>query len=132
MWLNSLLLLALLSLSACQFFGPKKVIEPKVDIEQVQVQGFNFEKTNLVFFLNVKNENSFDIKIDEFDYKFFIFRNEEKELVSEGKMRDLPEIKKTAQTKVAVPLEVKTQKIVSSVLDMLSLGEISYEIQGTV
>lgn len=156
--------------SGCGSLRPN-MIPPKVEMKQIQVQDLSFKEMKLLLHLDIENKNSYAIRVDKMDYKFFLLKDGNRDLLISGELGvgssgavgvagsvgnsagatgsagearsaelqwdgqkpiEWPLQLNSGMNKVVWSLRLPMDKIISSAIQLLTLGEIQYEIEANV
>ncbi len=120
-------LLFIISTSACSTVALLKD-PPKVKLKDVRLQETDFKTAILNIILEVENKNSASATVRKLNYNLSV---NEKELAS-GIFDKKVELAANQITRVAIPISVKLEDIVSSAFALLQNKGAPYRVKGTV
>lgn len=120
------LLVLLLSLSGCALLKQKKIIEPKLKLENVRLDSANLEGAQLIFEVHVDNPNAFPLELDSVDYDLQF----EGKPVGTGQVSKNLRVEKNSSTVINLPVQIKLKNLMKSVGSLLGQGTTPYHITG--
>jgi LEA14-like dessication related protein len=125
--LFSLLPLTVLVLLSCAELQ-QLVQAPTLRIDDVNLNGIDFEKLSLDFVIKVKNPNPFGVNLNGFDYLFTI---EGKQLIGGQETRPIA-LSAQNESSVHFPLTIKFADIYQLVTENKNKDTLSYQFSGSV
>ncbi|MGZ3769731.1 MAG: LEA type 2 family protein [Bdellovibrio sp.] len=118
----------LFSLIGCSsvklLFGEK----PTAELREVQLMDASFSGGTLLFIVNVANPNSFDLVVDEIDYKVFLSGKE----LSEAKIEKPFAIPAKGNKNIEMPLPIKFGDLFEHLSHAFASRALDYRIEGNV
>lgn len=123
---NVFLLTLCCLLVGCGLLGRKKIKEPDVELQSVDVVGATVGGANVNFNFLVKNPNAFALKVDGGEYKL----ESEDRLLADGKVGKGLEVAGNSQAVLTLPAVVRFQDLFRSVSSFLSKGTAPYRLHG--
>lgn len=121
-----LLLAMCLALSGCSLLGKKKIIEPKLKLENVRLASANFEGAQLIFEVLVENPNAFPLELDQVKYDLEFAGDP----VGTGQVDKGLRVEKNATTVISLPVQVQLKNLLKSVGSLLGKGTTPYRLSG--
>ncbi len=121
-----LLLVLCFALTGCSLLGKKKIIEPKLKLENVKLASANFEGAQLIFEVQVENPNAFPLELDQVKYDLEF----DGENVGTGQVDKGLRVEKNATTVISLPVQVQLKNLLKSVGSLLGKGNTPYRITG--
>jgi len=113
--------------SACLSI-PKNLIEPKVELQSVQVQDPTFSDATLVFQFQVENPNTVPLEVDSLNYNLQLNGKQ----FTEGSVSEGLKVGSQSTATLPLPIRVKYSDLAGSISSFLSQGSTPYQVQGAV
>lgn len=117
----------LVSMSAC-LSVPKNLVEPKVNLQAVDVKDATFSDATLLFQFQVENPNAVPIEVDSLNYNLKLNGQN----FTEGSVNEGLKVGANSQTTIPLPIRVKYTDLTSSLSQLISRGSTPYELNGSV
>lgn len=117
----------ILFLSACMSI-PKNLIEPKVDLQNVDVSDANFSEATLIFQFLVQNPNEIPLAVDSVDYDLALNGKP----LTKGTLEEGLKVGSKSSAVIPLPIRVKYSDLASSLSSLLSQGSTPYQVKGAV
>jgi LEA14-like dessication related protein len=122
---NSVILI--LGLGACSGL-PTNLIQPKVNLQQVNVADPTFSDATMIFQFVVENPNAVDLKVDQVNYDLALNGKP----FTKGILEKGLQVGANSSAVIPVPIRVRYSDLASSIGDFLRNGSTPYEVQGSV
>lgn len=106
----------------------RDLVEPKVELKNVEVKEAGFQDARLLFNLEVQNPNAREIAVDQLNY--IIKLNGKK--FTEGTANENLKVGANSSAVIGLPVKVKYSDLASSLADLMKNRLINYELEGDV
>lgn len=110
---------------SCSSFQ-KAIIEPKVELQNVEISEPTTSEATLIFNFQVDNPNAFAIKLDEVNYNIKL--NDKP--FTEGVVNEGLQVDGNSTAIIPLPIRVKYSDLFASVTHLVSLGATPYHLTG--
>ena len=115
------------AVSACSGLH-KDLIEPKVNLQNVQVTDPTFSEATLVFHFQVENPNTVPLEVDKVNYNLKL----NGKAFTSGVLDQGLKVDSKSSAVIPLPVRVKYADLASSITTLLSQGSTPYELDGSV
>lgn len=122
-----LLALSIFVFSGCTLLNMAKFKKPEMNLKSIKLEKFSFEKMDLIFSVEVKNPNDFDIDMKSLSYE--VEMNEQK--IATQNVSNPVKVEALKTSTVELPLSVNMGQIFSSIGGLLQSKESTYKISGS-
>lgn len=121
-----LVAVSFLLVAGCGTLAERIIRKPEVEIGRVYSKDATLTGSTVVFVLNLKNPNAFDLPLSSLDYEVVLGGEE----FARGTLDRGVNLPANGQTAVEVPLSVEYAKVASGVLQALSGRPVAYVVKG--
>ena len=113
-------------LSGCSLLGKKKIAEPKLHLEDVQLANASLDGARLEFIIKVDNPNAFPLELDSVHYDLEF----EGKPVGKGEVTKNLKVEKNSSTLIRLPVNVQLKNFFKSAASLIGKGTTPYHLKG--